>query len=60
MKYFPIFVDAEHIHCLLVGAGEVAARKCELLLKTPARVTIVSPWVSETVKRLANESTQIT
>ncbi|MFQ3206575.1 MAG: uroporphyrin-III C-methyltransferase/precorrin-2 dehydrogenase/sirohydrochlorin ferrochelatase [Glaciecola sp.] len=60
MKYFPIFVDAEHIHCLLVGAGEVAARKCELLLKTPARVTIVSPWVSDTVKRLANESAQVT
>jgi uroporphyrin-III C-methyltransferase/precorrin-2 dehydrogenase/sirohydrochlorin ferrochelatase len=60
MKYFPIFVDAEHIHCLLVGAGEVAARKCELLLKTPARITIVSPWVSDTVSRLASEHTQIT
>lgn len=53
MKYFPIFVDAEHIHCLVVGAGEVAARKCELLLKTPARITIVAPWVSETVEKLA-------
>jgi uroporphyrin-III C-methyltransferase/precorrin-2 dehydrogenase/sirohydrochlorin ferrochelatase len=60
MKYFPIFVDAEHIHCLLVGAGEVAARKCELLLKTPAKITIVSPWVSDTVKRLASENKQIT
>lgn len=53
MKYFPIFVDAQHIHCLVVGAGEVAARKCELLLKTPARITIVAPWVSNTVKQLA-------
>ncbi|GBL05163.1 siroheme synthase CysG [Glaciecola sp. KUL10] len=60
MKYFPIFVDAQHIHCLVVGAGEVAARKTELLLKTPAKITIVSPWVSDTVQRLADESSQIT
>lgn len=59
MKYFPIFVDAEHIHCLLVGAGEVAARKCELLLKTPAKITIVSPNISDAVKTLA-KSEQIT
>ena len=59
MKYFPIFVDAQHIHCLVVGAGEVAARKCELLLKTPAKVTIVAPWVSETVRNLA-KSPQVT
>lgn len=59
MKYFPIFVDAQHIHCLVVGAGEVAARKCELLLKTPAKITIVAPWVCDTVKKLA-ESEQVT
>lgn len=59
MKYFPIFVDAEHIQCLLVGAGEVAARKCELLLKTPAKITIVAPWVSSAVEELA-KSEQIT
>lgn len=59
MKYFPIFVDAQHISCLVVGAGEVAARKCELLLKTPAKITIVAPWVSDTVKQLA-KSEQVT
>jgi uroporphyrin-III C-methyltransferase/precorrin-2 dehydrogenase/sirohydrochlorin ferrochelatase len=53
MKYFPIFIDAQHIHCLVVGAGEVAARKCELLLKTPAKITIVAPWVSDTVEKLS-------
>lgn len=56
MKYFPIFVDAQHIHCLVVGAGEVAARKCELLLKTPAKITIVAPWVSNTVEKLAHSA----
>lgn len=53
MKYFPIFVDASYINCLLVGAGEVAARKCELLLKTPAKITIVAPLIGETVEQLA-------
>ncbi|GLR72586.1 siroheme synthase CysG [Agaribacter marinus] len=52
MKYFPIFVDAQHMKCLVVGAGEVAARKCELLLKTSAQLSIVAPWVSETVHQL--------
>ncbi len=55
MKYFPIFIDAEHINCLVVGAGEVAARKCELLLKTPAKVNVVAPYVSDTVRGYGNE-----
>lgn len=59
MKYFPIFIDAQHIHCLVVGAGEVAARKCELLLKTPAKITVVAPWVSNAVRELA-KSEQLT
>ncbi|MBT1450299.1 siroheme synthase CysG [Glaciecola sp. XM2] len=55
MKYFPVFIDAQHINCLIVGAGEVAARKLELILKTPAKITVVSPWVSDTVAQLINE-----
>lgn len=53
MKYFPVFIDAQHTHCLIVGAGEVAARKLELILKTPATITVVAPWVSDTVAKLA-------
>ena len=34
MQYFPIFLDTTDLTCLVVGAGEVAARKVELLLKT--------------------------
>lgn len=53
VKYFPLFVDSQDMQCLVVGAGEVAARKLELLLKTHASVTVVAPWVCDTVKRLA-------
>ncbi|MCQ8849886.1 siroheme synthase CysG [Alteromonas stellipolaris] len=53
MDYFPLFLDARSLRCLIVGAGEVAARKLELIMKTPAHITVVAPWACETVKRLA-------
>jgi len=53
MDYFPLFLDARSLNCLVVGAGEVAARKLELIMKTPARITVVAPWACDTVKRLS-------
>lgn len=53
MDYFPLFLDARKLRCLIVGAGEVAARKLELMIKTPAHITIVAPRVCNTVKQLA-------
>jgi uroporphyrin-III C-methyltransferase/precorrin-2 dehydrogenase/sirohydrochlorin ferrochelatase len=55
MQYFPIFLDTTDLTCLVVGAGEVAARKVELLLKTSAQITVVAPWVCDTVQRFAKE-----
>jgi uroporphyrin-III C-methyltransferase / precorrin-2 dehydrogenase / sirohydrochlorin ferrochelatase len=52
VQYFPIFLDTSELQCLVVGAGEVAARKIELLLKTHAKVTVVAPWACDTVLRL--------
>jgi uroporphyrin-III C-methyltransferase/precorrin-2 dehydrogenase/sirohydrochlorin ferrochelatase len=43
MRYLPIFLDIQEQTCLLVGAGEVAARKLALLKSAGARVRIVSP-----------------
>jgi len=53
MDYFPLFLDARSLNCLIVGAGEVGARKLELIMKTPATITVVAPWVCDTVKALA-------
>ncbi len=50
MRYFPVFIDAQNLQCLIVGAGEVAARKLELMLKSPAQVTIIAPWICDTVQ----------
>ncbi|KXI29735.1 siroheme synthase CysG [Paraglaciecola hydrolytica] len=55
MQYFPIFLDTSELNCLVVGAGEVAARKVELLLKTSAQVTVVAPWACSTILRLVEQ-----
>ena len=43
MDYLPIFLDIRNCHCLVIGGGEVAARKIALLLRAGARITVVSP-----------------
>ncbi len=43
MDFLPIFLDIKQKPCLVVGGGEVAARKVSLLLKAHADVTVVSP-----------------
>ncbi len=52
MNYFPIFLDARKQQVLVIGGGNVAARKIELLLKTPAQITVLSLGVNDTVQRL--------
>lgn len=52
MQYFPIYLNSEYTRALVVGAGEVAARKIELLLKTSAKITIVAPMFCTTVEQL--------
>lgn len=43
MDYFPLFADLRDRPCLIVGAGQVAARKLRLLQNAGARVTLVAP-----------------
>jgi uroporphyrin-III C-methyltransferase/precorrin-2 dehydrogenase/sirohydrochlorin ferrochelatase len=43
MNYLPIFLDIRGEPCLVVGGGEVAARKCAMLLRAGARVTVLAP-----------------
>ena len=52
MDYLPLFFDLRNKPCLIVGAGEVAARKLELLCRAGADVRIVAPAVSESVRTL--------
>jgi len=43
MDYLPIFFDIRAQPCLVVGGGEVALRKCAILLRAGARVTVLAP-----------------
>ncbi len=55
MKYFPVFLDAKKISAMVVGGGEVASRKIELLLKSTTNITIMSEKVCTSVQRLIDE-----
>jgi siroheme synthase-like protein len=48
--YYPIFIDIENRNVLIVGGGAVCARKAETMMKYGARVTIVSPEVTEEIE----------
>jgi precorrin-2 dehydrogenase / sirohydrochlorin ferrochelatase len=50
MGYIPIFFDVTGRPCVVIGGGEVAARKVESLLEAGARVTVVSPRLSPTIQ----------
>jgi uroporphyrin-III C-methyltransferase/precorrin-2 dehydrogenase/sirohydrochlorin ferrochelatase len=43
MDYFPIFLRLAGEPVLVVGGGEVAARKIDLLLRTSAQVRVIAP-----------------
>ena len=53
MRYFPTFLDFRGADVLVVGAGEVAARKLRLICRTPAAVTVVAPEACAEVRQLA-------
>ncbi len=55
MGYYPVFLNLKGKRCLVVGGGRVALRKIKGLLKTDARISVVSPSVVDGIKRLSEE-----
>jgi precorrin-2 dehydrogenase/sirohydrochlorin ferrochelatase len=53
MTYYPIFLRVAGRPCVVVGGGEVAARKVESLLAADARVTVVAPALVPALAALA-------
>ncbi|MCH9698869.1 MAG: siroheme synthase CysG [Gammaproteobacteria bacterium] len=54
MDYFPVFLKVTDKPCLVIGAGTVAYRKIQLLLKSKASVIVVAPDISQEVQQLAD------
>lgn len=43
MDFFPIFLDVKNRTSLVIGGGEIAARKVTLLLKAQGKIRVISP-----------------
>ena len=54
MDFLPIFLNVRGQPALVVGGGEVAARKAALLAKAQARVTVVAPELSDALGAAVN------
>lgn len=55
MDYLPIFFEVKGKRCVVIGGGEVAARKTALLRQAGAHVTVVSPELGNALAQLARE-----
>jgi precorrin-2 dehydrogenase/sirohydrochlorin ferrochelatase len=55
VHYYPIFLKVENRTCLVVGGGEVGARKVKTLLSCGASVALVSPEVVEWLEEKIEE-----
>ena len=52
MKFLPIFLKLEDKNCLVVGGGDVAARKISSLISTNARILIVARELNPEIEAL--------
>ncbi|RIZ69876.1 MAG: uroporphyrinogen-III C-methyltransferase [Methylococcales bacterium] len=52
MDYFPVFVKLQDQPCLVIGAGEIAARKIELLARAGAKITVIANDIRQPVLNL--------
>jgi siroheme synthase-like protein len=53
--YYPIYLDIENRDVVIIGGGNVCARKAETMMKYGARVTIVSPEFTAEIEQWERE-----
>ena len=56
MNYLPIFIDIKQKPCLVVGGGDIAYRKINLLLKADAAITCVSKECCDGIVQLIHSN----
>jgi uroporphyrin-III C-methyltransferase/precorrin-2 dehydrogenase/sirohydrochlorin ferrochelatase len=52
MDYLPVFIKLKEQACLVVGAGEIAARKIDCLAKAGAKITVIAKEISPAVANM--------
>jgi|WetSurMetagenome_2_1015567.scaffolds.fasta_scaffold00013_33 precorrin-2 dehydrogenase / sirohydrochlorin ferrochelatase len=52
VQYYPVFLNLTGRKCVVVGGGKVAERKVRRLLKTGARITVISPEITLGLEKL--------
>jgi siroheme synthase-like protein len=53
--WYPIFIDVEDHDVVIIGGGEVCARKAETMMRYGAKVTIVSPQFTPEIEEWARD-----
>ncbi len=53
MPLFPMYIDLKDKEVLVIGAGEVALRKIEQLVKFSPRLTVIAPQIHDEIRVLA-------
>ena len=56
MDHLPIFINIRKKPCIVIGGGDIALRKINLLLKAQAKVDCLSPSFSRGIKKLSKNA----
>ena len=55
MDHLPIFINIRKKPCIVIGGGDIALRKINLLLKAQAKVDCISPLFCKGIKNLSKD-----
>ena len=55
-QYFPLYVKTDGLHIVIFGAGEIASRRAESLMKTNCRLTVIAPECGKRMKTMLDAS----
>ncbi len=54
MDFLPVFLNVDSRPCVIIGGGDVAARKCRLLREAGAQVQVIAPDLCQELQALAD------
>ncbi len=56
MKTFPLFHRLQGENCLVVGAGDIALHKAQLLLRAGATIRLVAPKINPAMREFVEKN----